>query len=231
MLEKNPMPIRKFSLIGIIGLSLILFSMIGELFNIQDPLFVNIQTYVVLISQIIGNILFGITLVGYFMHLKENKILKWTSLSIGIFYVLNFFSLNNLFTLFYDEFGLVEYFSSSPLFTIYSLLVSFAMIFFGYAISKLGKVNKLIALFSIIFIACSIYVTATNLVTTQLTGLLNELNIEFSEKMMKDILIKYQIFNILSYATLLVIFVILFINQKGIYTKTFKVKVESAPHE
>ena len=105
------------------------------------------------------------------------------------------------------------------------------MIFFGYAISKLGKVNKLIALFSIIFIACSIYVTATNLVTTQLTGLLNELNIEFSEKMMKDILIKYQIFNILSYATLLVIFVILFINQKGIYTKTFKVKVESAPNE
>lgn len=232
MEEKNPMPIRKFSLIGIIGLGLILLSMVCELFDFADQVIVNVQTYVILISQIIGNVLFGVALIGYFMNLRENKILKWTSLCIGIFYILNFFSINNLFTLFYDEFGLFEYFSYSPLFTIYSVLVSIDMIFFGYAFSKLGKVNKFIAFFSILFIACSIYVTATNLVTTQLAGLLNELDITINnQKIIDDILIKYQIFNILSYVTLLAIFVILFINQKGVYTKTFKVKVENTINE
>ena len=108
MKERNPMPIRKFTLIGLIALGLIILSIVGELFTFNNDLYTNIQTYVVLISQLVGNVLFGIALIGYFMHLKENKMLKWTSLVVGIFYVINLFTVNNLFSLFTDEFGLLE---------------------------------------------------------------------------------------------------------------------------
>ena len=64
MKERNPMPIRKFSLIGIIALSLILLSLVLELFNIKDPSMEKVQTYAILISQILGNILFGVSLLG-----------------------------------------------------------------------------------------------------------------------------------------------------------------------
>ena len=73
MKERNPMPIRKFSLIGLIALGLIIISLVGELFTFSNDIYTNIQTYVVLISQIIGNTLFGVALIGYFLHLKENK--------------------------------------------------------------------------------------------------------------------------------------------------------------
>lgn len=224
MKEKNPMPIRKFSLIGIIGLGLILLSMICELFDFDNETIVNVQTYVELISHFIGNVLFGVSLIGYFMNLRENKILKWTSLCIGIFYILNFFLINNLFGLFYDEFGLLEYITNSPLFTVYSIIASIASIFFGYAISKLGTVNKLIAFLAIIFIVGSVYVTAINLLTTQLSSIFSEIE---NEKIVSDILLKRDIFNVSSYVILLGIFVILFINQKGVYTKTFKIKVDN----
>lgn len=227
MKEKNPMPIRKFSLIGIIALALIILSLVCELFSFSDNNITKIQTYLVLALQIAGNILLGISLLGYFMNLKENKILKWTSLFIGIFYLLNFFSINNLFTLFTDEFGLLEYFSHSPLFVIYSLLISVALIFFGYAFVKLGKSNRWIGFFAVLFIASSIYVTATNLVTTQVTSLLNQVNMEINPVIIRDMLAKYQFINIFSYVSLLAIFIILFVNQKGIYAKTFKVKVEN----
>ena len=45
--------------------------------------------------------------------------------------------------------------------------VSIALIVFGYAFTKLGKVNKAIGLFSILFVATSIYVTASNIFTTK----------------------------------------------------------------
>ena len=76
MKERNPMPIRKFTLIGLIALGLIILSIVGELFTFKSDLYTSIQTYVVLISQFIGNVLFGIALIGYFMHLKENKMLN-----------------------------------------------------------------------------------------------------------------------------------------------------------
>ena len=230
MKERNPMPIRKFSLIGIIALSLILLSLILELFNFPETM-VNFQTYAILISQIIGNILFGVALLGYFLNLKENKILKWTSLFIGIFYIMNFFTVNNLFTLFTDEFGLIEKFSSSAFFYIYSLLVSIDLIFFGYAFSKLKSTNKLIGVLAIIFIATSVYVTAINIVTTHVASILSNFDIEMNETMLRDMLAKYKYFNVLSYASLLGIFITLFIGQKGVYTKTFKVKVEKVLDE
>lgn len=223
MKEKNPMPIRKHSLIGIIGLSLIIISLIFELFNFDNLAIVKIQTYIVLITQIIGNILFGISLIGYFLNLKENKMLKWTSLIIGIFYIINFFSVNNLFVLFYDEFGLVEYFASSPLFVVYSFIVSIDMMVFGYAFTKLRKVNKLIGFFAILFLVSSIYVTSFNLYTT----ISSEINFNLSQIAENDMLYKFQYFNVLSYVSLLVIFIMLFINQKGVYTKTFKIKLKN----
>lgn len=231
MKEKNPMPIRKFSLIGIIALALIIFSLILEMFSFDGELLINIQTNVILISQILGNILFGVALIGYFLNLKENKILKWTSLFIGIFYIMNFFTVNNLFTLFTDEFGLIEKFSESAFFYIYSFMVSVDLIFFGYAFSKLGKSNRLIGVFAIVFIATSVYVTAINLVTTHIASLLNEFNYEMNEVMVRDMLAKYKYINVLSYVSLLVIFITLFIGQKGAYTKTFKVKVENMLNE
>ena len=97
MKERNPMPIRKFSLIGLIALGLIIISLVGELFTFSNDIYTNIQTYVVLISQIIGNTLFGVALIGYFLHLKENKMLKWTSLVIGVFYIINLFAVSPSF--------------------------------------------------------------------------------------------------------------------------------------
>ena len=228
MKESNPMPIRKFSLIGIIGLGLILLSLVLDLFNYSNEMLIVIKNYVVIISQVIGNILFGVALLGYFVHLKENKLLKWTSLIIGIFYLVNFFSVNNLFSLFYDEFGLFEEFSSSTFLVIYSFMVSVALIIFGYAFTKLGKVNRLIGIFAVLFIVCSVYVTSINIITTQVTQFLAEFEKEIKPIIIEDMLFKYQYFNVASYVFLLGIFIILFINQKGIYSKTFKVKY--VPH-
>ena len=172
MKERNPMPIRKFTLIGLIALGLIILSLVGELFTFNNDLYTNIQTYFELITQFIGNVLFGVALIGYFMHLKENKMLKWTALVVGIFYVLNLFTVNNLFGLFSEEFGLLEHLAESPVFYVYSVFVSIALIVFGYAFTKLGKVNRLIGLFSLLFVATSIFVTASNILTTKVCSLL-----------------------------------------------------------
>lgn len=232
MKERNPMPIRKFTLIGLISLGLIIISLIGELFTFSNEIYTNIQTYIVLIFQIIGNTMFGVALVGYFLHLKENKMLKWTSLVIGIFYIINLFSINNLFGLFSDEFGLLITFKDSSLLYIYSIFVSIALIIFGYAFTKLGKVNKAIGLFSILFIATSIYVTASNIFTTKVCSMLEDVNVNVHNVLEHDkMLASSGYVNIASYLCIFVVFILLYINQRVVHTKTFKVKVEAPVEE
>ena len=232
MKERNPMPIRKFTLIGLISLGLIILSLVGELFTFNNYLYTNIQTYVVLISQFIGNILFGIALIGYFMHLKENKMLKWTSLVVGIFYVLNLFVVNNLFSLFTDEFGLLEHIADSPVFYIYSIFVSIALIVFGYAFTKLGKVNRLIGLFSILFVAASIFVTASNIFTTKVCSMLIDANVNIHDVLDHEkVIVSSGFVNIASYVSLFTVFLLLYINQRVVHVKTFKVKVETKVEE
>lgn len=220
MQEKNPMPIRKYTLLGIIGLSLIIISLIINLFESNKD-FVQYMSFII---QVLGNIIFGVSLFGYFLNLKENRMIKWTSLIIGIFYIINFFSLNTFFTVFYDEFGLVEYFSSSIFFVIYSTMVSIITIIFGYAFSRLGKINKLIGLFSAIFIASSVYVSSINIILNQIV---EAMNLEIKDIIVEDMLFKYKYLDILSYVSLLAIFIILFIYQKEFYTKKFKVRVNT----
>lgn len=232
MKERNPMPIRKFTLIGLISLGLIILSLVGELFTFNNYLYTNIQTYVVLIFQFIGNILFGIALIGYFMHLKENKMLKWTSLVVGIFYVLNLFVVNNLFSLFTDEFGLLEHIADSPVFYIYSIFVSIALIVFGYAFTKLGKVNRLIGLFSILFVAASIFVTASNIFTTKVCSMLIDANVNIHDVLDHEkVIVSSGFVNIASYVSLFTVFLLLYINQRVVHVKTFKVKVETKVEE
>ena len=232
MKERNPMPIRKFTLIGLISLGLIIISLIGEIFTFSNEIYTNIQTYIVLIFQIIGNTMFGVALVGYFLHLKENKMLKWTSLVIGIFYIINLFSINNLFGLFSDEFGLLIAFKDSSLLYIYSIFVSIALIIFGYAFTKLGKVNKAIGLFSILFIATSIYVTASNIFTTKVCSMLEDVNVNVHNVLEHDkMLASSGYVNIASYLCIFVVFILLYINQRVVHTKTFKVKVEAPVEE
>lgn len=232
MKERNPMPIRKFTLIGLISLGLIIISLIGELFTFSNEIYTNIQTYIVLIFQIIGNTMFGVALVGYFLHLKENKMLKWTSLVIGIFYIINLFSINNLFGLFSDEFGLLITFKDSSILYIYSIFVSIALIIFGYAFTKLGKVNKAIGLFSILFIATSIYVTASNIFTTKVCSMLEDVNVNVHNVLEHDkMLASSGYVNIASYLCIFVVFILLYINQRVVHTKTFKVKVEAPVEE
>ena len=212
MKERNPMPIRKFTLIGLISLGLIIISLIGELFTFSNEIYTNIQTYIVLIFQIIGNTMFGVALVGYFLHLKENKMLKWTSLVIGIFYIINLFSINNLFGLFSDEFGLLITFKDSSILYIYSIFVSIALIIFGYAFTKLGKVNKAIGLFSILFIATSIYVTASNIFTTKVCSMLEDVNVNVHNVLEHDkMLASSGYVNIASYLCIFVVFILLYI--------------------
>lgn len=232
MKERNPMPIKKFTLIGLIALASIIISLIGELFAFSSNLYTDIQTYVVLIFQIIGNILLGVSLVGYFMHLKENKMLKWTALIVGIFYIINLFSINNLFNLFSDEFGLILYLKDSSIIYVYSVFVSVALIIFGYAFTKLGKVNKLIGVFSVLFVAASIYVTASNIFTTKVCSMLMDANINIHDVLEHDKIIMSSGFvNIFSYICLFLVFLILYINQRAVHTKTFKVKIEASNEE
>ena len=232
MKERNPMPIRKFTLIGLISLGLIIISLIGEIFTFSNEIYTNIQTYIVLIFQIIGNTMFGVALVGYFLHLKENKMLKWTSLVIGIFYIINLFSINNLFGLLSDEFGLLITFKDSSILYIYSIFVSIALIIFGYAFTKLGKVNKAIGLFSILFIATSIYVTASNIFTTKVCSMLEDVNVNVHNVLEHDkMLASSGYVNIASYLCIFVVFILLYINQRVVHTKTFKVKVEAPVEE
>ena len=232
MKERNPMPIRKFTLIGLIALGLIILSLVGELFTFNNDLYTNIQTYFELITQFIGNVLFGVALIGYFMHLKENKMLKWTALVVGIFYVLNLFTVNNLFGLFSEEFGLLEHLAESPVFYVYSVFVSIALIVFGYAFTKLGKVNRLIGLFSLLFVATSIFVTASNIFTTKICSLLTDANVNIHDVLDHDkIIISSGFVNIASYASLFTVFLLLYINQRVVHVKTFKVKVETKVEE
>ena len=232
MKERNPMPIRKFTLIGLIALGLIILSLVGELFTFNNDLYTNIQTYFELITQFIGNVLFGVALIGYFMHLKENKMLKWTALVVGIFYVLNLFTVNNLFGLFSEEFGLLEHLAESPVFYVYSVFVSIALIVFGYAFTKLGKVNRLIGLFSLLFVATSIFVTASNIFTTKVCSLLIDANVNIHDVLDHDkIIISSGFVNIASYASLFTVFLLLYINQRVVHVKTFKVKVETKVEE
>lgn len=232
MKERNPMPIKKFSFIGLIALGLIIISLIGELFTFSNDLYTNIQTYVVLISQVIGNILFGVALIGYFLHLKENKILKWTSLVIGVFYILNIFSLNNLYGFFTDHFGLFETFKDSAFLYIYSIFISINLVFFGYAFTKLGKVNKAIGLFAILFIATSIFVTASNIFTTKVCMMLEDANVNIHDVLEHEkVIVSSGYVNIVSYSCLFVVFLLLYINQRVVHTKTFKVKVEAPVEE
>ena len=232
MKERNPMPIRKFSLIGLIALGLIIISLVGELFTFGNDIYTNIQTYVVLISQIIGNTLFGVALIGYFLHLKENKMLKWTSLVIGVFYIINLFAVNNLFGLFSDKFGLLNTFKDSTLLYVYSFFVSIALIIFGYAFTKLGKVNKAIGLFSILFVATSIYVTASNIFTTKVCSMLENVNVNIHDVLEHETMLASSGYvNIASYSCLFVVFLLLYINQRVVHTKTFKVKVEAPVEE
>ena len=232
MKERNPMPIRKFTLIGLIALGLIILSLVGELFTFNNDLYTNIQTYFELITQFIGNVLFGVALIGYFMHLKENKMLKWTALVVGIFYVLNLFAVNNLFGLFSEEFGLLEYLAESPVFYVYSVFVSIALIVFGYAFTKLGKVNRLIGLFSLLFVATSIFVTASNILPTKVCSLLIDANVNIHDVLDHDkIIVSSGFVNIASYASLFTVFLLLYINQRVVHVKTFKVKVETKVEE
>ena len=232
MKERNPMPIRKFTLIGLIALGLIILSLVGELFTFNNDLYTNIQTYFELITQFIGNVLFGVALIGYFMHLKENKMLKWTALVVGIFYVLNLFAVNNLFGLFSEEFGLLEHLAESPVFYVYSVFVSIALIVFGYAFTKLGKVNRLIGLFSLLFVATSIFVTASNILTTKVCSLLIDANVNIHDVLDHDkIIVSSGFVNIASYASLFTVFLLLYINQRVVHVKTFKVKVETKVEE
>ena len=56
MQEKNPMPIRKYTLLGIIGLSLIIISLIINLFESNKD-FVQYMSFII---QVLGNIVFSI---------------------------------------------------------------------------------------------------------------------------------------------------------------------------
>ena len=126
------------------------------------------------------------------------------------------------------KFGLLITFKDSSLLYVYSIFVSIALIIFGYAFTKLGKVNKVIGLFSILFIATSIYVTASNIFTTKVCSMLEDANVNIHDVLEHEkMLASSGYINIVSYSCLFVVFLLLYINQKVVHTKTFKVKVEA----
>ena len=107
-----------------------------------------------------------------------------------------------------------------------------AIVFASVSLGSATKdTNKTIGILAIVFIVLSVYVTAINIFTTQVTSILSNFKIETSEIMIRDMLAKYKYCNVLSYASLLGIFITLFILQKGMYAKTFKVKVEPTLNE
>ena len=137
-----------------------------------------------------------------------------------------------MFSLFTDEFGLLEHLAGSPIFYIYSIFVSIALIVFGYAFTKLGKVNRLIGLFSILFVAASIFVTASNIFTTKVCSMLINANVNIHDVLDHEkVIVSSGFVNIASYVSLFIVFLLLYINQRVVHVKTFKVKVETKVEE
>ena len=133
MNKRKNLSIRKFSLFAAIGL---LFLILSNIFVKAYPNPEKTEFILIAVSQVIGNIAFGIGLIGYFLHLKHNRLLKWTSLFVGTFYILNLMAPDSVLPVVLDEFNGLD----KNLVLVYTIVTEIIMIFFGLTFTKLSTI-------------------------------------------------------------------------------------------
>lgn len=223
MNKRKDISIRKFSLLALIGLALLIVSNILVASNLTPD-----DTMLVLIgvTQVLGNILLGIGLIGYFLHLKQNRLLKWTSLFVGIFYILNLMAPDSIMPVVLEEFQGIP----KNLAVVYTVIIECIMIFFGISFVKLSSYSRWVGLFCILFVAFASITFVFHLINitidynVALQQFLTEQNFDFR-------FIEYMSTGgkILSHASLLLVFTFLFVRQKNQLNTVFNIKDLSTP--
>lgn len=192
----------------IIGLSLLIVSGILALCNIYF--------FLVMPFQVIGNIVFGVGLIGYFLHVKERKLLKWTSLVIGIMYVFNLFTINALLIYLIDNYDIFNIVHQTYYYYLYLVVVGAILIFYGISFFFLGEVHKSIKILTIIYTV----IISLRLISNILYIIASQyIDLTFART---EELAPY--LDLISYGLLLSIYVILFNAQRNRMGKTLKVK-------
>lgn len=224
MNKRKNISIRKFSLFAAIGLLFLMLSNILVRANINPD-----KTIIILIaaSQIIGNISFGIGLIGYFLHLKQNRLLKWTSLFVGIFYILNIMAPDSVLPLVLDEFNGLD----KNLVLVYTIVTECIMIFFGLTFTKLSTHSRTVGFFSMFFIMFAAMTFVLDIVNITIDY--NPALIEFLYSQNIDYL-KIEAVSIYgrmaSYMALLAIFIYLFFRQRNQLNTVFNIKNLDTPN-
>jgi hypothetical protein len=207
--------IYPFTILVIVGLGLQIVNMLLSLFNLP-------VVYIIII-QVLGNVSFGVGLIGYFINIKQNNLLKWSSLILGIFSILNLDSINNLLSYFINNFNLysllrVNFTTISV--SIYVIIVD--SIFIGYAFSfyQLTKVNFLISAFTRLFIGFkSVYLAFSLVGLFSVKYLSAFLEIEFDTFFLGR---TSTIINVIATALMMGTFIVLFVLQ-SVWNKDIKI--------
>ena len=224
MNTRKDISIRKFTLLSLIGLTFLIISNILLYYFDESN---KTMTILIEITQVLGNLQLGIGLIGYFLHLKENRLLKWTSLFIGIFYILNIMAPDSIMPILIDEFH--EVLPENAV-IIYTIFIECIMIFFGISFTKLSKYNRAVGLFCILFVAF-----------TSITFMLHIANITLGYNHQLLTALENNGFNagildnlsttskLLANSSLLLVFVFLFIRQGNALNISFNIQDLSTP--
>ncbi|MDR0832094.1 MAG: hypothetical protein LBM99_04290 [Bacillales bacterium] len=195
-------------ILGVIGLGIIV---VVSLFSLPKILqYIPIPPYIVIPLKVIGNVTFGISLFGFFLNIKKNFLLKWSSLVLGILYVLNFNILNDLFAYFIETFNIYDlfYLDQGLITTIfYVLFTGLVSVFLVFSLYPLAKTNLLIAGLMIINIFSTGMQLTSNLATVLIVNLLQDTTLVLTNLA--------TVGTILSYLSLLGIFISLLVLQFG----------------
>lgn len=224
MNKRKDISIRKFSLFAAIGLILLILSNIFVIFNLEPD-----KTGIILIAiaQVLGNVSLGIGLIGYFLHLQKNRVLKWTSLFVGIFYILNLMAPDSVLPVVLEEFNGLD----KNLVLVYTIVTECIMIFFGLSFVKLSTQSRTIGIFCMLFIMFASVTFVLDLVN---------ITIDYNDSL-KQVLIaqnidvtKFEIVSLIgrmaSYAALLVVFIYLFFRQRNQLNTVFNIKDLDTPN-
>jgi len=218
MNKRKDISIRKFSLFALIGLSFLIISNILVTTNLNPD---NAMLWAIGSTQVLGNLLLGTGLIGYFLHLKENRLLKWTSLFVGIFYILNLMAPDSIMPIVLEEFdGLPK-----NLVLVYTIVIECIMIFFGMSFMKLAKFSRAVGLFCLLFVSFSSITFVFHLINITIdynVDLHNFLVLQnFDIKQLEYVATGCKI---LSYGSLLTVFIFLYVRQKNQLNTVFNIK-------
>ena len=224
MNKRKNLSIRKFSLFAAIGL---IFLILSNIFVKAYPNPEKTEFILIAVSQVIGNIAFGIGLIGYFLHLKHNRLLKWTSLFVGTFYILNLMAPDSVLPVVLDEFNGLD----KNLVLVYTIVIEIIMIFFGLTFTKLSTFSRTVgflSMFYIMFAAGTFVLDIVNITIDYNPALIDFFYSQNIDYLKVERISIYG--RILSYVALLAIFIFLYFRQRNHLNTVFNIKNLETPN-